>query len=319
MRELKTLGILVVLFLLISVAQAEDWPMFQHDASHTGYSGSKLPDTLDLIWVSEDYNIDFQPIIYGGKVFGCNMLGEVYCLDENTGELIWHVKVGDGEIPFFWTLYSPISVMDGKVFVSVFEEERHKIYCLEENNGKLIWEYESDMDLAGVTVRDGKLYAGCFCLNASTGKLIWENSVVKAEVVQPYTSVTLNSPAIGNGKVFISTQSLGQSGKIYCLEENTGKLIWSYEGDCDSFSLPSFSDNKVFVSSFGMIRPCSLKIYCLNGSDGKVIWDYDCHRYILGPPAITDGCILAIPTYEKRVVVFAYCLDKNTGSGVHPC
>ena len=35
--------IFIILFVALSTASAQDWPMFQHDPQHTGYTNSSAP------------------------------------------------------------------------------------------------------------------------------------------------------------------------------------------------------------------------------------------------------------------------------------
>lgn len=66
----KTLGIIAILVLLTGVAQAGDWPMFHHDARHTGYTDEKVPDDLELLWSYETGGqVESSPAVANGKVF----------------------------------------------------------------------------------------------------------------------------------------------------------------------------------------------------------------------------------------------------------
>jgi len=330
MRELKTLGILAVLFLLISVAQAEDWPMFQHDARHTGYFPcSKLPDTFNLIWSSDDYNISFQPVIVNGKVYGCSFT-TIYCLNESNGKLIWSKKIGEVAPEIEFSTYSPV-VMDGKVFMLSGEEKFHygpivipsdkvieqrgspprnitvtKLYCLKEDTGELVWSYETDRI---PTIAYGKVFLGDSCLDAESGKPVWYYKM-------GYKEDKVEKPAIADGKVFVSS-SMGISmypsstpyhhAKLYCLDENTGRLIWEFEANCNSLSSPTVSAGKVFVGSFGMFRSCNNRIYCLDENTGEVIWVRHV-KYITVPISVENSKIFA-SSFNGKI----YCLDENSG------
>jgi len=45
---------LIVQVLFAPLACAGDWPMFQHDARHTGYTNESIPDDLELLWSFEN-------------------------------------------------------------------------------------------------------------------------------------------------------------------------------------------------------------------------------------------------------------------------
>jgi len=107
-KSTKIILTIVVFILLTGVAQASDWPMFHHDARHTGYTTEKVPDELELLWSYETGTLGkSSPIVANGKVFvGCY---DFYCLDENIGGLIWSYEIVDS------AHYSQ-AVANGKVF-----------------------------------------------------------------------------------------------------------------------------------------------------------------------------------------------------------
>jgi len=173
-----------------------------------------------------------------GKVF-LSSLGKIYCLDEDTAELIWSYDTG-------YVVSSSPAVVGGKVFFGSWD---NKIYCLDEDTGELIWSYETGSEVrSSPAVADGKVFFSSndkkiYCLNADTGELIWSYES---------GSWLISSPAIADGKVFFTS-----AGTIYCLNEYTGELIWSYEigYSYQMSSSPAVADGKVFVGSGG-------KIYC---------------------------------------------------------
>jgi len=147
-KSTKIILAVVVFILLTGVAQASDWPMFQHDARHTGYTTEKVPDELDLLWSYETGDwVYSSPAVVDGKVFVGSSDNKIYCLNENTGKLIWSYET-EGYA------YSPV-VANGKVFIGSNDD---KIYCINEDTGKLIWSYETGGHLPAVA--DGRVFVG---------------------------------------------------------------------------------------------------------------------------------------------------------------
>ncbi|MEA2074684.1 MAG: PQQ-binding-like beta-propeller repeat protein [Euryarchaeota archaeon] len=69
-KIIKTLGIIAILVLLTCAAQASDWPMFHHDARHTGYTTESIPDDLELLWsYKTGGGVGSSPAVANGKVF----------------------------------------------------------------------------------------------------------------------------------------------------------------------------------------------------------------------------------------------------------
>ena len=110
-KSTKIILTMVVFILLTGVAQAGNWPMFHHDAMHTGYTNESIPDDLELLWSYETggfAGIASSPAVADGKVFVGSYDNNIYCLDEDTGSFIWSYSTGD------WVYASP-AVADGKV------------------------------------------------------------------------------------------------------------------------------------------------------------------------------------------------------------
>lgn len=92
------------------VVQAGEWPMFRHDAAHTGATGEVVEPPLELLWKYKTgdwvYN---SPAVSGGVVYVGSSDGYVYALDASTGSLKWKYETG-GEI------YSSPAVSSGVVY-----------------------------------------------------------------------------------------------------------------------------------------------------------------------------------------------------------
>jgi outer membrane protein assembly factor BamB len=110
-----------------------------------------------------------------------------------------------------------------------------------------------------------------------------------------------SSPAIIDGKVFITSEN----GRVYCLDESTGALIWdqSIGGGYGWSSSPAVHDNKVFVGANDG------KVYCLDANSGGIIWDYQTGGNVESSPAVADGKVF-IGSRDGYV----YCLGETTGS-----
>ena len=289
-RITKTVGIIAILVLLVGTAQAGDWPMFQHDSKHTGYTTEKVPDELELLWSYDTRSIlDSSPAVANGKVFVASGDGKIYCLDEDTGNLIWSYKAG-------WGVDSSPAVANGKVFVGSMD---NKVYCLDEDTGNLIWSYTTGGSIWGSSpaVANGKVFVGSkdnkvYCLDEDTGNLIWSYTT------EHYVS---SSPAVADGRVFVGPVNA----KVYCLDEDTGNLIWSYKAGYGGGSSPAVADGKVFV---GYVDG---NICCLDEDTGNLIWSYSIEGSVHSSPAVANGKVfVGSKDYNYKV----YCLDEDTGN-----
>jgi outer membrane protein assembly factor BamB len=166
-------------------------------------------DTLELVWKT---NFQILPtfIIANDRIYADSRDCNFYCLDKNTGKLIWKHKLntdsGDERLGF-----STPFLYDNKIYIGG-DYTSNYIYCLNSENGKLIWKYKTE-DIVVTTpfVINDKLYIASadkflYCLNAINGNLIWKYKV----------GSLFSSPIINDNKIYIGSLS---KRCLYCLEE----------------------------------------------------------------------------------------------------
>ncbi len=277
-------------FVMAGGSGTDDWSMFRHDLSHSGYSASVAPDTNQTQWIfltgSDVYS---SPAVTDGKVFIGSSDGKVYCLNAATGALIWNSTISNGVTP------SP-AVVDGRVYVGTWGDDR--VYCLDAADGGFIWSYKTGSGVvSSPAVVDGRVYIGSYdgkvyCLNAVTGAFMWSYST---------GGQVYSSPAVVDGKVYVGSRS----GILFCLNAVAGTLNWTYTTGGDVDSSPAVVDDKVYVGSD------DTKVYCINASDGMHIWNYTTGDNVESSPAVADGKVFACSMDGKT-----YCLDAENGTSI---
>jgi len=286
----------------------DEWPMFRGNLHHTGFSPSSAPNTDTILWEYDPpINVWFQdssPAIADGKIYmgACAVdadnpvAGRLYCLDENTGSLIWTYKTDS------WVLSSP-AVAEGKVYVGSFLD--NKMHCIDANTGNPLWNYIAKYPLfSSPAVADEKIYFGCgtldsqnnegeiLCLYANNGSLLWK--------YDPGDAV-YSSPAVAYGYVYIGSLN----GKLYCLHAGNGSIHWQYNTGSCIRSSPSIGNNNVF---FGARNG---NLYCLNAQNGSSRWTFKTQDSIFSSPALDNNRVYCV-SYDKHV----YCLDINNGNEI---
>ena len=151
---------------------------------------------------------------------------------------------------------------------------------------------------------------------------------------------SVSSPVVSDGKVYVGEST----GKIYCINADTGGEIWSYTSDDGIyFSAPAVFDGKVYFNEADEFiclnanngnfiwshSPCggwsspavsegkvyfgsdNDNVYCLNAYNGDVIWTYQTGDKVKSSPAIEDGKV-----YIGSDDDYVYCLDAYEGDEI---
>jgi outer membrane protein assembly factor BamB len=293
---------LMVCFLFSSVTTSiadyrDDWPMFQHDLRHTGFSSSRMPTHLREAWVyKESEGHEARIVISEGKLFVTDH-HIIYALDIDDGSLVWNYEL---ERKSMWMFASP-AVIDDRVHVSA----PARILCLDAGKGALVWDYgvEHIAILSAPIVVDDKLITGLggrpyepglkdswrlVCLNAQTGELMWDFYM---------NDTAMYSPAYCEGRIFVNDGYKS----IYCLDLETGDLIWKTEGESVFTSGIALDGERIFVGD-------QTGIACLALETGDLIWHFDCGNGTSQTPAIGYGKVF-FGTPDKILC----CLDAEKG------
>jgi len=347
-KKILRIGIFVLFVMLVlpsaSSATSDWWPMFHHDPQHSGFSNSTAPDTKHILWTfkaKNEFGFYASAAVINGKVYTAtigengdllpkiqkilknNPGGKVYCLDANTGSIIWQYKSRFGA-------YATPAVADRKVCVCsgcwYFQNESvtylttGDVYCLNATNGNLIWEYRDvGYTEGGPVISDGFLYFGSltytpsdlgwvWCFNVSSGQLVW-----KIPLREPRGPV-----AVVNGKVYVSDYS--GLNKFLCLNASTGDLIWRWNPGY-IMDGTSVANGKVYVATEAAEgNPGDL--YCLDANSGDLLWQANLINtsFDWSTPAIAYGNVyigsgmgqIVNPTNNKTRGTF-YCVNASTG------
>ncbi len=188
-----------------NVSNADDWPMWRHNAGRTGVTTTELPPSLQLSWVRHlpvitpayhssrlQFDAGYEPIVAGGQMLiASSRTDSVTAYETATGKETWTFRT-NGPIrcaPAVW--------QDSVCFGS---DDGH-LYCVELRTGSLRWKHRavpSERRLlgnqrlisvwpvrGGPVVADGQVYFAAgewpfegvfvYALNIDTGNVIWRN------------------------------------------------------------------------------------------------------------------------------------------------
>ena len=171
----------------------DDWTMFRHDLTHSGYSTSNAPDINQILWNYTTSSYVYScPAVVKGAVYIGSADHNVYALDAAAGTFLWNYTTGE-------RIYSSPAVVNGVVYVGSYD---HNVYALNASNGAFLWSYTTgDVVLSSPAVANGAVFVGSwddrfYCLNAATGTLI-SSYTTRSDVY--------SSPAVANGVVYVGS------------------------------------------------------------------------------------------------------------------
>ena len=273
----------------------DEWPMFHRGLNHTGATSTTPVENTGPIWKFKTAGAVYSsPAIVGGRIYIGSTDGKVYCLNSNTGELVWSYTTINS-LP----VYSSPAVADGRVYVGCMD---NRTYCLDAQTGTLIWIFVTgySMDYSSPAVSGGRTYIASndmkiYCLNAINGSQVWN-----------YTSDFLveSSPAIWDGRVYVGSMNY----KTICLNASTGTLIWTFATGCGWTSPVASDDGRLFIAG-GNNTLC-----CLNAITNKTFWSCSTYPFHTSTPCstptIANGRVFEASSTDNRI----YCFDALNGS-----
>ena len=294
-----------------------EWPQFQGDSSTTRFSMGPAPDTSNVQWITTITGIQPYLSAFNGKIYVCSfstayaldqsgrivwettlpfnstwpiaykidsshMVIENYCLNPETGEILW--------------ISSDFNAFTGIFNSNVYSPEEQMFYT-KVNSTVVGWSFA---DLShpptkvwetyirgggitgiGITYGAGKIFTGSFenlqlALDAKTGNIIW--------------STNTKGPMIFTGAYSDGMYFKGGSddNTMYCFDANTGKIVWSYTPDTDGYFTTGCA------VAYGMVYEMNKDgfLYAFDQKTGEIVWKYKGPNESLmwpGMPSVADG------------------------------
>jgi outer membrane protein assembly factor BamB len=277
----------------------DDWSMFHHDLSHSGYSTSTAPLTNNILWKYQTGDfVDSSPAVVDGVVYVGSGDKNVYALNASTGSKIWSYQTG------FHVISSP-AVAAGVVYVG---SNDGNFYALNATTGNEIWRFQTGKGLPSSPAVYGQMvyfgtmngadYGNIYALDTSTGSKIW-NYTTKSSF--------FSSPAVAGGILYAASEN----GDISALNALTGQLIWSYHTTDPFFSSPTIAGGVVYIGSGDGFGSKGGKVFALDALNGTEIWSYNPGSYVPSSAAVVDGVV-----YASAGDGNVFALDASSGTKI---
>ncbi|WP_167879463.1 PQQ-binding-like beta-propeller repeat protein [Methanococcoides sp. NM1] len=262
----------------------------------------------------------FDHRIYIGDGLGLDVGTKYYHCYDDLGNHLWSYPNNDSA-GFIW---NGASVVGDYVVYSTHEG---KLVCLDRKEGTLVDEVNLDSDVStrisfanetpglfrsSVVYEDGYVYATSeqgqdmgflwkIGFNSGTGQFLNDGW----SLMQGFSTST---PVVYNGRVYVGQGEHGYTGKLNCVDDSTGQLIWSYDAPDGVKSSPVVSTyyDKPFIYFTSAMEDGSL--YCLD-ENGTLIWEYNPPgdtSYVLQGAAVSQGKV-----YYGTNAGYLYCIEGD--------
>lgn len=289
---------LVVLigFSYLAAQNVNEWPNLYNSDFSSFSPTTVLKPPLKLKWVTRVFEpFKSGPVVAEGKLVCQGRMGSLYCLDAETGELLWrtaNLDHGKSNI-----IYSPGSrvgacISNGRVYSLTYRNgfpEKSGMHCYDLNTGRLLWRMPSGY-VYGTRISPFVIGNKLFCISvreltgktsspflyqthvqawdAVTGDLLWSypmDDTISASASRLLPNMLCGMAATSD-RVFASSCRIGNKGKTVALDFD-GKLIWQ-----DTTNYITDLGTSGFAVNQGKIYVCNdAGVVILNCADGAVV------------------------------------------------
>ena len=297
-------------------------------ASNTGNLSAYDVETAELQWSIKATDEGFEsPVtyydhrIYIGDGLSSGVSTKYFHCYDDLGNHLWSYPNPDCA-GFLW---NGATVVGNYV---VYPTHEGKMICLDRKNGTLIDEISLDSGVgsrisfanetpgifrSSIVYNDGYVYATSE--QGQSWGFLWKvgfnssSGVFQNDGWSLMQGFSTSTPVICDGRVYVGQGEHGDPGKLNCVNDYTGELIWSYDvpgGVKSSPVVSTYYSNKPFVYFTSAMDNGSL--YCLD-VDGNLIWEYnppDDDKYVLQGAAVSQGKV-----YYGTDDGYLYCIEGD--------
>jgi outer membrane protein assembly factor BamB len=250
-------------------------------------------------------------------------VGNLFCLDRETGEVKWMFGDDDGMLPVFCTP----TVIDGRVYCGegLHEDKNCRMFCVDAATGKPAWENPfktKSHTEGGPAVLGNKVFFpagddGLYAADAKTGAQLWQFPGGKDKGIHIDAA-----PAVSGNRVFVGSGLY--SYVAVCLDADKGTELWRADLKLRAFGEPVVVGRHVYygVGTGNMgadvyeykeedgkkeDKPAGA-VVCLEVETGKEVWRHDLPRSVH-----TGLAGDAFSVYAASRDGYVYAIDRKSG------
>jgi len=259
-------------------------------------------ETNKLIHTSSPTVVD--GIVYFGTGGYDPILGELYAVNADNGEIIWVEN-------FSYSIDSSVFVDEKMVYFAT--DEDNTVRAVYRENGTQAWSFKTGnwIYTSSPLVIENTLYIGSmdgyiYALDAKDGTLKWKY----------YAGGRIDSTPTAVGKIIYFGSGIvnGETWAVHALDTSTGSPIWIQQLDYPVRSSPAISGEKLFVGagSEAVEKGENGIFYCMSLHDNLVFWSVPSYGDYVGhlSAAVTDNAVII--TLSKKLLA----LDPDNGEEI---
>lgn len=268
---------------------ASDWPQWQKDEKHTGYSETEftLRPPLSIAWRTYLGSPVWGQVIVDGIVYVSTDNARLYAIDSTTGRQLWMYQSDRTHI-------SSPAIANGVVYVAAGwapTRDTVKLIAINTSTGVVQWEQlitdygstcASTPTLSGGVVYVGGCDRALHAFNAATGVRLWRTGVANGIVA---------TPSVADGRVFAGVWDGGSFGScsgggiFYAFDAITGTVLWNRCIGGALWGSSSVSGTAVYIGG-GIGDHLALSV-----ENGQTIWHATSYDAGNGNAAVANGMV----------------------------
>jgi outer membrane protein assembly factor BamB len=241
-----------------------------------------------------DDAMTIQPTLDGARIYMPLTGGRVFCLDRDTGALLWSAEPGG-------MISAPIAVSDNVIYIATRKladdgsEAGASLRVVDKTTGLTVWVKDYPRAFASpLAASKDRLYIGStdgafYALDARNGDVIWK--VATQDIVRGQALVNRDAIAFGS-----------DDGALRVVEAQTGKLIWKLQTGGKIIGQPASLERTFYFGSGDGY------IYAVDQATGKVRWRSRTGAAIEAPPVMVGERVLVV-SFDN----FIYALSRTSG------
>jgi len=228
-----------------------------------------------IIWSKRIADVESSPAVFRKQIYVATLKGDLYKLDLQTGEEIFHDS-------FDAPIRTSSAIVDS---LCVFGCDDGNVRAVNTASGKVEWKYDAgspvwcSASMSGTDVpgKDSSIFVG-----TNAGRLLALSREGKLRFDFNTGEKILSMPIYDERRVYFGCDD----GDFYALDIHSGALLWKVHTDAPIVASASQTENQIFFGSFDK------NLYVVNKSDGKMEQRINLSGRVRTQPAIFENYLV---------------------------